>query len=204
MVNPMGWEIVNISTVVAGKVSNGFFAKREDYCDDGNVQVLGVANIVNRMYSKVEELPKTNGTSSDIEKYGVKYGDMLFCRSSLVAEGIGKASIIPEGTPNNILFECHVIRLPLDLTKCVPEFMQVLSTTDYFRNQVISQSKTATMTTIGQDGILKTDIILPPLNLQKEFLRFVEQTDKLKFDNLSWLVKVRRFLYNYRCLGVCL
>ena len=83
MVNPMGWEIVNISTVVAGKVSNGFFAKREDYCDDGNVQVLGVANIVNRMYSKVEELPKTNGTSSDIEKYGVKYGDMLFCRSSL-------------------------------------------------------------------------------------------------------------------------
>ena len=190
MVNPMGWEIVNISTVVAGKVSNGFFAKREDYCDDGNVQVLGVANIVNRMYSKVEELPKTNGTSSDIEKYGVKYGDMLFCRSSLVAEGIGKASIIPEGTPNNILFECHVIRLPLDLTKCVPEFMQVLSTTDYFRNQVISQSKTATMTTIGQDGILKTDIILPPLNLQKEFLRFVEQTDKLKFEVKEALEKL--------------
>ena len=190
MVNPMGWEIVNISTVVAGKVSNGFFAKREDYCDDGNVQVLGVANIVNRMYSKVEELPKTNGTSSDIEKYGVKYGDMLFCRSSLVAEGIGKASIIPEGTPNNILFECHVIRLPLDLTKCVPAFMQVLSTTDYFRNQVISQSKTATMTTIGQDGILKTDIILPPLNLQKEFLRFVEQTDKLKFEVKEALEKL--------------
>ena len=178
--NPFGWKIVNISEVVGGKVSNGFFAKRDDYCDDGNVSVLGVANIVNRMYSKVDELPKTNADSKDVEKYEVKYGDMLFCRSSLVAEGIGKASIVPENVQNRVLFECHVIRLPLDLEKCVPEFMQVLSTMDFFRNQVIAQSKTATMTTIGQDGILNSDIILPPIEKQREFYHFVKQVDKSK------------------------
>ena len=180
--NPFGWESVNITEVVGGKVSNGFFAKREDYIDDGNVSVLGVVNIVNRMYSNVEGLPRTHGSASDIQKYGVKYGDMLFCRSSLVAEGIGKASVVPQDVLPNTLFECHVIRLPLDLNKCVPEFMQVLSTTDYFRSQVISQSKTATMTTIGQDGILKTTIILPPIEKQKQFLEFVKQTDKSKFE----------------------
>lgn len=190
MTNPLGWDKVNISTVVNGKVSNGFFAKRDDYCDDGNVKVLGVSNVVNRMYSNINNLPKTKGTNIDIDKYGVKYGDMLFCRSSLVAEGIGKASIIPKGTPNNVLFECHVIRLPLNLDKCVPEFMQVLSTTDYFRNQVVAQSKTATMTTIGQDGILKTDIILPPLELQKQFLLFVEQIDKSKLEIQQSLEKL--------------
>ena len=179
-INPMGWDVVNISEVVGGNVSNGFFAKRDEYIDDGNVEVLGVANIVNRMYSKIDELPRTNANDKDIEKFDVKYGDMLFCRSSLVAEGIGKASIIPEDVQKNILFECHVIRLPLDLSKCVPEFMQTLSTTDYFRNQVIAQSKTATMTTIGQDGILKTDIILPPIDKQKEFYNFVKQVDKSK------------------------
>ena len=119
--------------------------------------------------------------TDDIEKLLNKYGDMLFCRSSLVAEGIGKASVVPQDVLPNTLFECHVIRLPLDLNKCVPEFMQVLSTTDYFRSQVISQSKTATMTTIGQDGILKTTIILPPIEKQKQFLEFVKQTDKSKF-----------------------
>lgn len=181
MDNPMGWDRVNISAVIGGKVSNGFFAKRDDYCDDGNVKVLGVAHVVNRMYSNTEGLPKTNGTEADVAKYGVKYGDMLFCRSSLVVAGIGKASIVHKNVPSNVLFECHVIRLPLDLTKCVPEFMQVLSTTEYFRSQVIAQSKTATMTTIGQDGILKTDIILPPLGKQKQFLQFVEQTNKSKF-----------------------
>ena len=180
LVNPMNWDIVNISEVVKGKVSNGFFAKRDDYIDDGNVSVMGVAYIVNRMYSQWTDLPRTNGTDKDIEKYEVQYGDMLFCRSSLVAEGIGKASIVPEDVPKNILFECHVIRLPLDLSKCVPEFMQVLSTTDFFRQQIIAESKTATMTTISQNGVLKADIILPPISKQKEFYAFVKQINKSK------------------------
>ena len=178
MINPYGWKVINISEVLRAKASNGFFSRRDDYCDDGNVWVLGVANVVNRMYSQINDLPRTNANEKDIEKFEVKYGDMLFCRSSLVAEGIGKASIIPEGAPANILFECHVIRLPLDLDKCVPEFLQTLSTTKFFRNQVISKAKTATMTTIGQDGILKTDIILPPLEKQREYYDFIKQIDK--------------------------
>lgn len=178
--NPKKWPVVSITEIIQGKVSNGFFAKRNAYRTDGNVQVLGVANIVNRMYSNIEGLPRTNATQAEKEKYRVNYGDMLFCRSSLVAEGIGKASIVPQDTPQNVLFECHVIRLPLDLQKCVPEFVQTLSTTPIFRKQIIAQSKTATMTTIGQDGILKAAIILPPVELQQEFLRFVKQTDKSK------------------------
>ena len=178
--NPYNWDKVNISEVVGDKVSNGFFAKRDDYVDDGNVSVMGVAYIVNRMYSQWQDLPRTNGTDKDIEKFEVKYGDMLFCRSSLVAEGIGKASIVPEDVPQHTLFECHVIRLPLDLSKCVPEYMQVFSMMEYFRQQIIAQSKTATMTTIGQDGILKADILLPPMSKQREFYVFVHQVDKSK------------------------
>ena len=184
--NPKCWQVVSITEIIGGKVSN-----------DGNVQVLGVANIVNRMYSNLENLPRTNATKTDVEKYGVKYGDMLFCRSSLVAEGIGKASIVPQGASTQILFECHVIRLPLDLRKCAPEFVQVLSTTNFFRQQIIAQSKTATMTTIGQDGILKAMITLPPIELQNQFADFVKQTDKSKLaiqKNLEKLEILRKSL----------
>ena len=191
-INQFNWNMVNISKIIKGKVSNGYFAKRDEYCEDGNVKVLGVANIVNRMYSNVKDLPRTNVNQKDISKFKVQYGDMLFCRSSLVAEGIGKASIIPKDVADDILFECHVIRLPLDLNQCVPEFMQVLSTTDYFRNQVIAQSKTSTMTTIGQDGILKTNIILPPIYKQKEFELFVQQVDKSRFDIKKSIIELER------------
>ena len=184
--NPTGWPLGSITEIIRDKASNGFFAKRDDYADDGNVSVMGVAYIVNRMYSQWQDLPRTNGTDKDIEKFEVKYGDMLFCRSSLVAEGIGKASIVPEDVPQNTLFECHVIRLPLDLSKCVPEYMQVFSTMEYFRRQIIAQSKTATMTTIGQDGILKADILLPPMSKQREFYAFVHQVNKSKFDTMTF------------------
>ena len=195
MINPYEWKVINISEVLRAKASNGFFSRRDDYCDDGNVEVLGVANVVNRMYSQVVDLPRTNANEKDIEKFEVKYGDMLFCRSSLVAEGIGKASIIPEGVQTNILFECHVIRLPLDLDKCVPEFLQTLSTTKFFRNQIISKSKTATMTTIGQDGILKTNIILPPLEKQKEYYNFVKQIDKSRLLNNHSLLLLKSITF---------
>ena len=195
MINPYEWKVINISEVLRAKASNGFFSRRDDYCDDGNVEVLGVANVVNRMYSQVADLPRTNASEKDIKKFEVKYGDMLFCRSSLVAEGIGKASIIPEGVQTNILFECHVIRLPLDLDKCVPEFLQTLSTTKFFRNQVISKSKTATMTTIGQDGILKTNIILPPLEKQKEYYTFVKQIDKSRLLSNHSLFLIKSIIF---------
>ena len=178
--NPFGWKEIKISEVLGGRVSNGYFAKREDYVADGNVAVLGVSNVVNRMYSQCAELPRTNASLADIEKYRLQYGDMLFCRSSLVAEGIGKASIVPRTVQPNTLFECHVIRLPLNLNLCVPEYMQVLTTTEYFRQQILSQAKTATMTTIGQEGILKSLVLLPPLDLQQQFLSFIAEVDKSK------------------------
>lgn len=178
--NPKGWPLVSVTEIIRDKASNGFFAKRDAYKDDGNVQILGVSNVVNRMYSNTKELPRTNATQAEKEKYSVKYGDMLFCRSSLVADGIGKASIVAKGTFPNVLFECHVIRLSLDLQKCVPEFVQVLSTTPFFRRQIIAQSKTATMTTIGQDGILKSSVVLPPIDLQNQFAAFVERVDQQK------------------------
>ena len=178
--NPKGWPLVSVTEIIRDNASNGFFAKRDAYKDDGNVQILGVSNVVNRMYSNTKELPRTNATQAEKEKYSVKYGDMLFCRSSLVADGIGKASIVAKGTFPNVLFECHVIRLSLDLQKCVPEFVQVLSTTPFFRRQIIAQSKTATMTTIGQDGILKSSVVLPPIDLQNQFAAFVERVDQQK------------------------
>ena len=63
--NPKKWPVVSITEIIQGKVSNGFFAKRNAYRTDGNVQVLGVANIVNRMYSNIEGLPRTNATQAE-------------------------------------------------------------------------------------------------------------------------------------------
>lgn len=180
--NPNGWDIVELSSIMTEKASNGFFAKNDEYTTHGNAKVMWLGDIINRRYSNIKGLREVNVNGSQLDKYRVKYGDLLFCRSSLNKDGIGKSSAIPKEIDNNIMFECHIIRTSLNLNRCVPEFIQIQSTMPYFRNQIMSNSKTATMTTIGQDGIIKTKVILPDLELQKKFIDIVYHIDKLKFE----------------------
>ena len=180
--NTMHWKEYDINKIVKGNLNNGYFAKRNEYVENGNVEIIGVASVVNRMFSNIDNLPMTNANKQDIEKYRVRYGDLLFCRSSLVAEGIGKASIVPKNVKSNQLFECHVIRMHLNLNECVPEYIQKLTEDNYFRKQLMKGAKTATMTTIGQNDILKCKVLLPPIELQNKFASFVEQIDKQKFE----------------------
>ena len=43
---------------------------------------------------------------------------------------------------------------------------------------MINRSKTATMTTIGQKDIITADIYLPPIEEQRKFVHFAEQSDR--------------------------
>ena len=185
--NCYNWKIVPLKDVMVGGALNGYFTKPQNYDIEGNVGVICVSDVVNRKYTNVNALRRAFASEKDLQKYCMKYGDMLFCRSSLVKEGIGKASIIPPHTENDILFECHVIKITLDMSRVIPEYLQALSITDFFRIQVIRQSKTATMTTIGQKDIASVNILLPPMELQKRFTEFSAQIDKSKYREAIFL-----------------
>ena len=189
--NCYNWKIVPLKDVMVGGALNGYFTKPQNYDIEGNVGVICVSDVVNRKYTNVNALRRAFASEKDLQKYCVKYGDMLFCRSSLVKEGIGKASIIPPHTENDILFECHVIKITLDMSRVIPEYLQALSITDFFRIQVIRQSKTATMTTIGQKDIASVNILLPPMELQKRFTEFSAQIDKSKYRGRIFLLSVK-------------
>ena len=193
--NCYNWKIVPLKDVMVGGALNGYFTKPQNYDIEGNVGVICVSDVVNRKYTNVNALRRAFASEKDLQKYCVKYGDMLFCRSSLVKEGIGKASIIPPHTENDILFECHVIKITLDMSRVIPEYLQALSITDFFRIQVIRQSKTATMTTIGQKDIASVNILLPPMELQKRFTEFSAQIDKSKYREAIFLYLLEDVLH---------
>lgn len=178
-VNSKHWKESRLEDVIIGKASNGFFAKPEKYSNDGEIGVICVGDVVNRKYSNIKNLRRINMDKASFKKYKVTYGDILFCRSSLVKEGIAKASIVPKNSKNEV-FECHVIRIKLDTNILIPEYMQAMSTTDYFRNQMIRMSKTATMTTIGQKDIISSSVLVPPIEIQNQFVDFATQVDKSK------------------------
>ena len=180
--NPKCWPECLIQNVMIASASNGFFAKPSDYCEDGNAGIICVGDVVNRKYSNISNLRRANADKKQFNKFRVNYGDILFCRSSLVKEGIAKASVVPPNCGDDLLFECHVIRIPLDQKKVIPEFMQAMTVTKFFRDQMMDKSKTATMTTIGQKDVITGKIFVPPMDLQMEFVSFSEQVDRSKLE----------------------
>lgn len=202
--NPKGWETGTLEDVMVGKASNGFFAKPADYSPNGNAGIICVGDVVNRKYSNVSGLRRANADDKQFQKFKVQYGDMLFCRSSLVKEGIAKASIVPANCDEDILFECHVIRVKLDIDRVIPEFMQAFTVTSYFRTQMMDKSKTATMTTIGQKDVISGRIYIPDIDLQKQFVAIAEQSDKSKFalqQSIDSLQKLMKATINQEFMG---
>lgn len=179
--NPL-YPVVNLKSLIMGSPANGFFASKELYDKNGKVNLVGVKEVVGNLYINIYDTPKLNVDESILEKYLIDYGDMLFCRSSLVKSGIAKASIVPKSNNKSCIFECHTIKIKFNQQLCIPEFMQVQTEQTYFRNQVIQNSKTATMTTISQQGIVDTKVLLPPLSIQQKFTKFLSQINKLKSD----------------------
>ncbi|MBR6458936.1 MAG: restriction endonuclease subunit S, partial [Actinomycetaceae bacterium] len=174
------WPMVHLRDVCFGRASNGYFARQSEYNSDGNARIVSVTDVVNRTYVNIDGLQRISMSSKDLSRFSLKYGDMLFCRSSLVKEGIGKAAIIVPSEINDCVFECHLIKISLDTNICHPVFMEHLSWAAEFRKQIMGNSKTTTMTTISQDGILNVSIPLPPLSLQREFVAIAERADAAK------------------------
>lgn len=177
--NPKGWEVKTLQDCCVGAANNGFFAKSHSYGDSG-VPIVWISDFIDKFYVQSSELKRVRINEKDVDKYLVKYGDVLFCRSSLNHEGIGKAAIVPRNLANKTIFECHIIRVTLDQSKLVPEFFRVLADTKYFRMQIETNSKTSTMTTIGQDGIVSNTVIVPPLSEQQKFAALVEKVEALR------------------------
>jgi type I restriction enzyme S subunit len=179
VLNPMGWETKELNKVIIGKATNGFFAKNQDYSSNGAVGVVWIGDFINKFYCDYSNLRKITPKNQELKKYSINYGDILFCRSSLNVEGIGKAACVPE-TNEPIMFECHIIKVTLNQNYLIPEFFKILSDTKYFRSQIMKNAKTSTMTTIGQNGILNCHIIIPPMKMQKFFLNKLQKIETQK------------------------
>jgi len=177
--NEMGWEVVELSEILRGKSANGYFGSKKDYTETGT-PTIWIGDFIDKYNIDIDTLKKVNITEKKKEKYLLEYGDVLFCRSSLTKEGIAKAGFIAKNTNREVIFEDHVIKMPFDTKKILPEYFYFYSYNQFYRLWMYSMSKTATMTTIGQKEILKSPVMLPLLPLQQKFAKTIEKIEAQK------------------------
>jgi type I restriction enzyme, S subunit len=179
--NPRGWPIRSLGEVARGKPNNGIFRKNPDYLQDGadGLPVVWVEELFRGSHIDIKESRRVRPTSAEVENYGLKHGDILFCRSSLKLDGIAFNNVYL-GPDNGALFECHLIRVQPELSIISPIYLNCLLRLPQMRAIAKSKSKTATMTTIDQTSLCSIPVMLPPLALQRKFERHVAEVATMK------------------------
>lgn len=158
-------------------LSNGVFETNENYgC---GTPVIWVDNLYHTISIDTSRLRKAKLDNHSIQKYEVLEGDLLFTRSSLVREGTGQINIVPK-LSERTTFECHTIRARINKQLVNPYYILGLYRSSYGRNLIMQRANTATMTTIGQEGIEELLCPIPPLLLQEKFAQIVQKFERLR------------------------
>ena len=177
--NPKGWDEASLSELCVEKMNNGIFKKNEEYGEGVPVAWVGELFGTNQIIFS-EKTNKLQPTQKELDKYGMNYGDILFCRSSLKLDGIGWSNVYL-GKNNDALFECHLIRMRPKLDYITPVFLNFQLRYPGIRKRVFAQAKTVTMTTIDQEGLGKVKVIVPEKGLQDKFEKIYRKTaDSIK------------------------
>ena len=80
------------------------------------------------------------------------------------------------------VFESNMMRFHLNESIIDAGFAVHLLCTQYIYKQILNRAKKAVnQASINQGDVMSFQMLVPPLTLQKQFVTFVEQTDKSKF-----------------------
>lgn len=178
--NPYGWKQTTLKEIGIGKLSYGSGASACEY--DGNIR-----------YVRITDIDNSGNLNDDVvspnlvdEKYILNDGDILFARSGAT---VGKSYRYRE-SDGKCLYAGYLIRLVPNTELVLPDYVFYYTKTSYYERFIESNMKVVAQPNINAQQYGDLTICIPPMELQKDFLDFVEQTDKSKFEIQKSLEKL--------------
>ena len=175
--NLKSWPELQLGQLIVGTPNNGIFKKNEEY--GSGTPVVWVEELFKGNEINCSNSRALLATTRDKARYGLRNGDLLFCRSSLKLAGIGYNNVYL-GEDDEALFECHVIRVSPNQNRVEPRFLNYALRLQSQRQKLFKFAKTVTMTTIDQDGLLKVSVPVPTLALQREFCKYLSAVEVIR------------------------
>ena len=119
----------------------------------------------------------TQKKAEELDSYSIIPGDIAMSRKG----NVGRCAVFPLAFENGIIHS-DVLRIRLDKTKVLPEFMmRQLHYSGDIQHQIEMVSSGAIMAGINVTKLKHISVYLPPIGLQDKFVSFVSQIDKSKF-----------------------
>ena len=176
--NPHGFRKVALSELAEIKIGPfGSLLHKEDYIEGGH-PLLNPSHIVDGKVAPDSKLTISDKKYDELEAYHLHTGDVVMGRRG----EMGRCAVVPsEG------FLCGtgslLIRTKGEVTA---DYIQKIISFPSFRKTIEDMAVGQTMPNLNVPIVSKFQIIKPPIEVQKNYYKFVAQTDKSKsFDDLE-------------------
>ena len=174
--NPMAWPTKRLLEM--GKCKNGM----NFHAGDSGVEIhcLGVGDFKDLSIIKnTGELPVISLNQMPAEDEMLHDGDIVFVRSNGNKMLVGRCLVVyPGEIPTTYSGFC--IRYRKDYPEMDTMYLLQLLKMDSTRMKMVGRG--ANIQNLNQQILSSLQIPLPPMELQQEFVKFVEQSDKSKFE----------------------
>ena len=124
------------------------------------------------------EMRRVSTTDLENETFGIKVGDLLFARRSLIAEGAGKCSIIL-AVEEPTVFESSIIRVRLNKNLCSPLFYYYYFSSSLGFGNIQTLVNEVAASGIRSSELAKLKVFYPELETQKVVAKILSRYDDL-------------------------
>ena len=152
------------------------------------VPYMAVSNVKDGYidWTRVKTIDATEG---EIERYRLKPCDVLMTEGG-DPDKLGRGALLHE-PPNDCIHQNHVFRVRVQDERLRPEYFEYYLQSSKAKDYFFSCAKRTTgIATINKKQISSLPVIVPSIERQDAFISFVQQVDKLKFDDL---LTIRKF-----------
>ncbi len=163
--------------IIGDVVSDVHYGTSAKASDNGKYIYLRMNNITYEGALDLADVKRIDVPDSEAENYVVRYGDVLFNRTNS-RDLVGKTCVFDRQEP--MIIAGYIIRLRMN-GRVLPEYLSLFMNTRYAKKLLLGMAKGAVgQANINAKELQEIPIIIPPIDDQRQFQGFVQQSDKSK------------------------
>jgi len=168
---PAHWDVCQVRHLMVGDTRNGLY-KPEGEKDPDGVGFVQMGEAFRDRIFQGGVKDRVQASNTELKNWGLEEGDLLFARRSIVLEGSGRCTRV--GSLNEPhLFESSMIRIRLDLNRVSPEYLHLMFDSIGMRAQVLSTTKTVTISGIDSGQLKGLRLAVPAKSEQENIAAYL-------------------------------
>ena len=175
--NPKGYPVHELSEFIQFLTSGS--RGWAEYCvDDGSEWFITIKNVKDCHITTDNLQPINAPDNAEARRTRVQEGDLLI---SITAD-LGRTGVVTkEIADHGAYINQHLTCIRLDSEALEPLYVAYFMESSAGKEQFVSKNQSAVKAGLNFNSINTLRLIVPPMTVQREFLRFVAQIDKSKF-----------------------